>query len=288
MTVKRNKMKDAHEPLYQSVDELLALRKEQVDWRLNALLPGSSVVPAKLHRAMRYSVFSGGKRIRPLLAIESALCCGGSVVGALDAACALELVHAFSLIHDDLPAMDDDDMRRGKKTCHKEFDEATAILAGDALLSRAFEVLARERENAVGIKLIRELGAAIGSRGMAGGQALDIEYEKKPKTAALLRYINRYKTGALIRASLRMGAITATAAPARVDALGEFGVLIGEVFQIVDDIMDAGTAGAGKDGTAALRKARALTTRAKQCLAPFRKKADTLRMIADHLVERKQ
>jgi geranylgeranyl diphosphate synthase type II len=152
-----------------------------IDKELTALLPEKSAAPKKLHAAMRYSVFSGGKRIRPILAIESCLCCGGSISGVLRAACAIELVHTFSLIHDDLPAMDDDDYRRGKPTCHKKFGEATAILAGDALLSLALEIMASGRNPGAEIKLIKELTSSIGSLGMAGGQCVDIEYEGKKK-----------------------------------------------------------------------------------------------------------
>src|SRR5215472_13831344 len=190
---------------------------------------------------MRYSLFAGGKRIRPLLAIASAEAVSEPLAGIETAACSLELIHTYSLIHDDLPALDNDDLRRGRPSCHKVFGDAMAILAGDALLTLAFEVLSKldgidaERR----ILLVRELSTAAGTvRGMIGGQVNDLEGEGKPPTPELLESIHRAKTGALLRASVRMGAIYAGASCEQLKALSEFGGHIGLAFQIVDDVLD--------------------------------------------------
>jgi geranylgeranyl diphosphate synthase type II len=190
---------------------------------------------------MRYSLFAGGKRIRPLLAIAAAEAVSEAPVGVESAACALELIHTYSLIHDDLPALDNDDLRRGRPTCHKVFGDAMAILAGDALLTLAFEVLSKlENVDACRrIDLVRELATAAGtSGGMIGGQVNDIEGEGQPATAPLLESIHRAKTGALLRASVRMGAIYAAADSERLAALTRFGEHVGLAFQIVDDVLD--------------------------------------------------
>ncbi len=269
------------------IEGLLKNRKTIIDKRLDEILPAEKTYPVKLHKAMRYSVFSGGKRIRPILAIESCLCCGGEITDVIDAACAIELVHTFSLIHDDLPAMDDDDYRRGKLTCHKRFDEATAILAGDALLSLAFEVLAEGKKPATDMKSIKELGRSIGSLGMAGGQAVDIDYESKAKDLKTLNYINQHKTGALISASMKMGALAAGAPPEKVKAMSRFGTLIGEVFQLVDDILDNGGYVSMLGKKTAQKKVSLLTRRANKALSRFNGSADTLKSMADYLAARK-
>jgi len=267
--------------------KLLQERRDLIDKALNRILPKESAKPGKLHKAMRYSVFSGGKRIRPVLVIESCLCCGGAVNDAIDAACAIELVHTFSLIHDDLPGMDDDNYRRGKLACHRKFDEATAILAGDALLTLAFEVLARGRAPGAEIKLIRELAASIGSLGIAGGQYVDIEYTGRKKDAKILNYINEHKTGMLIKASLKMGALASGAASGRVKALETFGRYTGEAFQIVDDILDGGDSVKVFGKKDALNKARLLTSKANAALDIFKDKADELKTISDYLIKRR-
>jgi geranylgeranyl diphosphate synthase type II len=200
---------------------------------------------------MRYSLFAGGKRIRPILVLAAAEAAGGSVEGALDAACAVELIHTYSLIHDDLPAMDDDDFRRGRPTCHRAYDEGTAILAGDALLTMAFEVLARESENhgEKGIRMVRELAKAAGWKGMVGGQQVDMDSEGTVPQLPVLEYIHTHKTGALIRCSVILGGLSAGADESFLSSLEHYGEKIGLAFQVVDDILDitATTGEMGKD-----------------------------------------
>lgn len=270
-----------------AIDKLLTKRRAVIEKRLAKIIPGEDRDPKNLHKAIRYSVFSGGKRIRPILAIESCLCCGGDVGDVLDAACAIELVHTFSLIQDDLPSMDDDDYRRGKQTCHKKFDEATAILAGDSLLALAFETLAGTKNPGM-IKsgLVKELASSIGSMGMAGGQCVDIEYEGKTKNPDILNYINACKTGAFIKSALKMGAIAAEADPEKIKAIEKFGKYIGEAFQIIDDILDNGDSVKVYGKELARKKASFMTNRAKDSLKSFSHKADTLKDIADYLIER--
>jgi geranylgeranyl diphosphate synthase type II len=218
-----------------SLKERLRERQHQVDARLEHLLPGPDVAPPSIHRAMRHSVFAGGKRIRPVLCLEAAAA-SGSASEPLDVACALECIHTYSLIHDDLPALDNDDFRRGKPTCHKAFGEATAILAGDALLTLAFEIIGGV---ANGGRLCAEIAAAAGTiNGMIGGQVVDIESEGKHVDAATLEYIHRSKTGALLRTSVRSGAIFAGADDATLKTITDYGIHIGLLFQIVDDILD--------------------------------------------------
>jgi geranylgeranyl diphosphate synthase type II len=215
--------------------ERLRQRQQQVDARLEQLLPGPDVAPPSIHQAMRHSVFAGGKRIRPVLCLEAAAAAGGQSE-PLDLACALECIHTYSLIHDDLPALDNDDFRRGKPTCHKAFGEATAILAGDALLTIAFEIIGGV---ANGGRLCAEIAAAAGTiNGMIGGQVVDIESEGKHVDAATLEYIHRSKTGALLRTSVRSGAIFAGTDDATLQTITSYGVHIGLLFQIVDDILD--------------------------------------------------
>jgi geranylgeranyl diphosphate synthase type II len=214
--------------------------QQLVDSELDRLVPSQTAAPETIHRAMRYSLFAGGKRIRPILCLEAARAVSGSFCAALPAACALEMVHTYSLIHDDLPALDNDDYRRGKLTNHRVFGDAMAILAGDALLTMAFQVLAEidtppDRK----VRMIAELAAAAGTLGgMIGGQVADLEGEGQRPEAALLETIHRAKTGALLRASLRLGAIVAGAAQSEYEALSCYGEHIGLAFQIVDDILD--------------------------------------------------
>ena len=225
-----------------SLEELLRLRQQAVDARLEQLLPPPAQRPESLHRAMRHSVFAGGKRIRPILCLEAAAAVRPEEAGqALDVGCALEMIHTYSLIHDDLPALDNDDVRRGQPTCHKAFGEATAILAGDALLTLAFEVLARygpasaERRAAI----LADVSQAAGTlNGMIGGQMVDLESERRPVDAATVEYIHRSKTGAMIRAAVRSGALAAGAPEDQFAALSEYGAQLGLAFQIVDDILD--------------------------------------------------
>lgn len=211
-------------------------RSEAVNTALDALLPAATERPAKLHEAMRYSVFAGGKRLRPALCIAACEACGGTAEQAISAACALELLHTYTLVHDDLPAMDDDTLRRGRPTCHIQFDEATAILAGDALLTFVFEVLSGVPD--IGGALALELARASGSRGVIGGQAEDIDAEGKVPDASLVEYIHRNKTGALIRAACVMGGICANAGFQTLEKLGRYGENAGLAFQLVDDLLD--------------------------------------------------
>jgi len=224
-----------------TLDQYIAEQQKCIETALDRCIPPESQDPSTIHRAMRYSLFAGGKRIRPLLAIASAQAIHDAPAGIESAACALELIHTYSLIHDDLPALDNDDLRRGRPTCHKVFGDAIAILAGDALLTLAFEVLSKlegvdaERR----IRLVTELATAAGTAGgMIGGQVNDLEGEGKPPTSELLESIHRAKTGALLRASVRMGAIYAGANAGQLAALTSFGEHAGLAFQIVDDLLD--------------------------------------------------
>ncbi|MCR4442238.1 MAG: polyprenyl synthetase family protein [Peptococcaceae bacterium] len=216
----------------------------QVDKALSALLPENSVYPEIIHEAMRYSLFAGGKRLRPILCLASAEALGKESGPLLPVACALEMVHTYSLIHDDLPAMDDDDYRRGKLTSHKVFGEGIAILAGDALLTRAFELLAEfgcQAENSlkpVVLQVTREVARAAGSLGMIGGQVVDLLSEGKPIEGDTLTYIHTHKTGALFLASVRAGALLCGASEKELDALTAYAENFGLAFQITDDLLD--------------------------------------------------
>jgi geranylgeranyl diphosphate synthase type II len=283
--------------------DYLAAQVRLVDAALDRLLPPETEPPETIHRAMRYSVFAGGKRIRPILCLEAARAVAGAdPEGIYDVACSLELIHTYSLIHDDLPALDNDDLRRGRPTSHKVFGEAMAILAGDALLTFAFEVLAR----AASAALVAELARAAGTvGGMIAGQVHDLEGEKLAPSAGLLERIHRAKTGALLRCSLRLGAMHAGASPAQLDALSRYGEHIGLAFQIVDDILDVTQTSeqlgktAGKDAAQhkitfpavyGLEESRRMAARerrlAHEALASFGDSALRLRQLADLIVER--
>jgi geranylgeranyl diphosphate synthase type II len=214
--------------------------RERIDAALAAYteLPGDC--PAELREAMRYSLLAPGKRLRPLLTLMAAEACGGEIEAALPAACAVEMIHSYSLIHDDLPAMDDDDLRRGRPTCHKAHGEARAILAGDALLTLAFQVLAQDvRPAEVAARCCGALAVAAGAVGMVGGQADDLQAESLPATLETLEAIHRRKTGAMILAALRLGAFIAGASESRLTALDIYGKNLGMAFQITDDLLDA-------------------------------------------------
>ena len=292
------------------LEAYLAERRQLVDEALAACLPPEDAPPRSVHRAMRYSVMAGGKRLRPILVIAGAEAVGGKAATVMPTACALELIHTYSLIHDDLPAMDDDDYRRGRLTNHKVFGEAIAILAGDALLTHAFRLIAenaaRVSDPAVIREVILEVADAAGTGGMVGGQVVDIESEGKSVTAETLEYIHLHKTAALIRASLRVGAMLAGARPADVAAIGEAGESLGLAFQIVDDILDVeGTlAELGKSAGSDERKqkatypalhgieasraeARRLIERAKQGLVGLGRGAVPLGALADYILERR-
>jgi geranylgeranyl diphosphate synthase type II len=279
--------------------EYLKQQQQLIDAALDRLVPPETTPPETIHRAMRYSLFAGGKRIRPVLCLEAAHAVSDQAPGAMEAACALEMVHTYSLIHDDLPALDNDDFRRGRPTCHKQFGEAMAILAGDALLTRAFEVLKDAR-------LVYELASAAGTvGGMIGGQVADLEGEGQPPTAELLESIHRAKTGALLRASVRMGAIAAGADERQLDALTCYGTHTGLAFQIVDDLLDVEQSSeklgktAGKDAQqhkitfpavygleASHRMANEECAAAHAALADFGERAARLRELADLIVQR--
>jgi geranylgeranyl diphosphate synthase type II len=289
--------------------DYLVRQQQIVEAELDRLVPPAAAQPDTIHRAMRYSLFAGGKRIRPILAIEAARSVAGEPSGVVAAGCSLELVHTYSLIHDDLPALDNDDYRRGKLTCHKVFGEAMAILAGDALLTLAFQVLstldhiAPDRQ----VRMIAELATAAGTvGGMIGGQVADLEGEGRPPDAQLLDTIHRAKTGALLRASLRIGAIFAGADESQYAALSCYGEHIGLAFQIVDDILDVQESSealgktAGKDAAQqkitfpavyGMAESRSMAARecelAHQALAPFGTRAARLYELADLIVHRK-
>ena len=220
--------------------EELKLKAALVDEALEGFLPPAETYPPLIHEAIRYSVMSGGKRLRPALVMASAEAVGGNPALVLPAACSLELIHSYSLVHDDLPAMDDDDFRRGRPTCHKVFGEAAAILAGDALLTLAFGVLAEckgVRADSIA-RVLAEVAFAAGSRGLIGGQVVDTLSSDEEIDGRTLEYIHRHKTGALYRASVRAGAILAGAADRQLTALTGYAEHLGLAFQIKDDILD--------------------------------------------------
>ena len=226
----------------ETVNSYLKRRAVEVNEWLDRLVPSESTPPENIHRAMRYSLLAGGKRLRPALVLASGEALGADTDDLMPAACAIEMIHTYSLIHDDLPAMDDDDLRRGRPTCHKTFGEAVAILAGDALLTQAFRVLAADaplRDAERQVRVIREIATAAGTvDALIGGQVADIEGEGKAVDAAMLEYIHRSKTGAMITASVVVGGIIAGATEDQLDKLRAYGERIGLAFQIADDILD--------------------------------------------------
>ena len=238
-----------------TVEGYLRHASERVNQALDRLLPSEQELPVDLHKAERYSIFAGGKRLRPALCLAAYEACGGQGDGALPAACALEMVHTFSLIHDDLPCMDDDDFRRGRPTNHKVFGEAMAVLAGDALLVQAFELVARGGNAAC----VLTLAESLGSKGMLGGQVVDILSEGKHVELETVDFIHRHKTAALIAGSLVMGAQMADASTETIEGLRSFGFKIGLGFQIVDDCLDLEqtTETLGKDAKSDLAKGKA-------------------------------
>jgi geranylgeranyl diphosphate synthase type II len=275
---------------------------------LSRLLPSDDTPPVSIHRAMRYSVAAGGKRIRPVLCVEAARLFSENVTGAVQAGCALEFIHTYSLIHDDLPALDNDDLRRGKPTSHKVFGEAIAILAGDALLTLAFQTLANAPFDATRrVRALSEVSAAAGTvNGMVGGQVADIEAERKPVDEAGLEYIHRSKTAALIRAAIVTGAIAGGAPDDDIERLHRFGENIGWAFQVVDDILDVEESSAALGKTAGkdqaqqkatypslygLEKSRAiasdLASRANSELDIYGQRGNNLRALGDFLVARR-
>jgi geranylgeranyl diphosphate synthase type II len=225
------------------IQRYLKEQKALVDEALARYLPGEEHYPEAIFQAMRYSVFAGGKRVRPILAIAAAETVGGTAADVLPLACALECIHTYSLIHDDLPALDNDDYRRGRLTNHKVFGEANAVLAGDALLTFAFELMGDARQwshfvPARVVQVIHEVASAIGPCGMIGGQVVDLQMEGQDVELPTLQYIHAHKTGALLRVSVRSGALLGGGSPAEVEALTHYGTHIGLAFQIMDDILD--------------------------------------------------
>jgi len=277
---------------------------------LRNLLPSADVAPQRLHAAMRYSVLDGGKRVRPLLAFAAGELAGADVARVNFAAAAVELIHAYSLVHDDMPCMDDDVLRRGKPTCHVEYDEATALLVGDALQSLAFQFLTEQRlcdEPRKQLQMVKLLAVASGSRGMAGGQAIDLASVGKQLTLPELEQMHIHKTGALIRAAILLGAYCGNGLnDEQLDKLDRFGKLIGLAFQVVDDVLDCeadtATLGktAGKDAdndkptyvsllglAGAKEMAQRLHSEALEALSEFGESALRLRELADFIVLRK-
>jgi len=269
------------------IPEYIKNRSKVIDAALDSCLPRDTDYPRSIHRAMRYSIFSGGKRVRPILVLASCEACGGKIEEALPAACAIEMAHTYSLIHDDLPAMDDDDYRRGKLTCHKKFGEAVGILAGDALLTFAMELLSRGRNPRINSEVIRTITEAIGTYGMIGGQVVDIE-ERAQADLPTLTYINAHKTGALIAASCKAGGIAAGAPDKKIRALERYGAYIGFTFQVIDDILDKEGFALALGAGGARKEAARLVERAKQELSIFGRKAKALRDLADFLLTRKK
>jgi geranylgeranyl diphosphate synthase, type II len=310
-----------------ALDEYLDRARYRVDEALDRYLPEvdsdlAAACPARLAMAMRYSVLGGGKRLRPILCLMAAEACGGAREAALPAACALEMIHTYSLIHDDLPAMDDDDLRRGRSTCHRAFDEATAILAGDGLLTLAFEVVAREvRPGTAAVRCVQILAESAGPTGMVAGQMADLQAEGRTEmksqgrlggspvetaaTLTALESIHRRKTGALLRAPLRMGAVIAAAPETCIEALDRYGKAVGLAFQIVDDLLDVQGdetklgKRVGKDSElgkwtyprflgvdGSRRRARQLADEAVAALEPLGPRGDRMRDLALALLER--
>ena len=287
--------------------DYLKAQSATVDRALDRFLPKVTAKPPTIHKAMRYSLFAGGKRLRPVLCLAAAEACGGTLEAALPAACAVECIHTYSLIHDDLPCMDNDDFRRGRPTSHKVFGEGISVLAGDALLTAAFEILtaAQGTPRYPVAALLKELAHASGSRALIAGQVADLEGEGKKLTLRELAFIHEAKTAALLTASIRLGAMSANAIPAKLEALTAFGKNLGLAFQVIDDILDVTQTSeklgksAGKDVAAqkatypallglekARKEAQRLTAASLAALKPFEKNGDTLRAIGEYLVVR--
>lgn len=285
-------------------------RRRLVDQALQQALSAGGAFPRTIDKAMRYSLFSGGKRIRPILALASGEAVGGVIERIMPFACALEMIHSYSLVHDDLPAMDDDDLRRGKPTNHIVFGEGIAILAGDGLLTEAFRIMSEGallpgQDRTAALRAMREIAVGAGAAGMVGGQVADLESEQKKPTRALVEYIHTRKTGALIRAAVRAGAWIGGAKPGQFARLDRYGAAVGLAFQVADDILDV-EGGADKTGKRegrdaelqkvtypaavgmekAKRKARELLDEALAALTSFGAAADPLRHIATFIVER--
>jgi geranylgeranyl diphosphate synthase, type II len=285
----------------------LTSRQQEIDRALDRYLPKANVPPTTIHKAMRYSLFAGGKRLRPVLCFAAAEACAGKTKPALPLACALECIHTYSLVHDDLPSMDNDDFRRGRPTCHKVFGDGIAVLAGDALLTVAFEIAAQAQGSRRYdlSEIFREISVAASSRKLIAGQVADLEAEGKRIDRAQLRFIHENKTAALITTSVRLGAMSANASEKQLTAITEFGRALGLAFQVIDDILDVTQTSeklgksAGKDIAAhkatypsviGLEKSRTeaqrLTRKAHGALSPFGPRAERLHALANYLLRR--
>ena len=295
-------------PIAMNLKAYLRSRRNEIDRALDRYFPKTNVKPATLHKAMRYSLFAGGKRLRPILCLAAAEACRGKVSNALPLACALECIHTYSLVHDDLPSMDNDDYRRGRPTCHKVFGDGIAVLAGDALLTIAFEIVSRAKPAPrydMSI-LLREIAVAAGSQKLIAGQVADLEAEGRKVKRDQLRFIHENKTAAILKSSIRLGAMSANADAKKLRAVTQFGHGLGLAFQVIDDILDVTQSSeilgksAGKDIAAkkatypaviGLEKSRAearrLTRQAHDALSVFRDdEAEPLHCLANYLLER--
>ena len=286
----------------------LRTRQGEIDRALNRYLPKANTKPATLHKAMRYSLFAGGKRLRPILCLAAAEACRGNIGNALPLACALECIHTYSLVHDDLPSMDNDDFRRGRPTCHKVFGEGIAVLAGDALLTIAFEIVSKAKPapRYDMSTLLSETAVAAGSQKLIAGQVADLEAEGKNVKRDQLQFIHENKTAAILKSSVRLGAMSANAEAKKLSAITRFGQRLGLAFQIIDDILDVTQTSeilgksAGKDVAAkkatypavigldkSRAEARRLTRQAHDTLSVFTgRDAEPLHALANYLLER--
>ncbi len=291
-----------------NLEAYLRSRQKQIDCALDRYLPKTKVKPPTLHKAMRYSLFAGGKRLRPILCLAAAEACRGKISNALPLACALECIHTYSLVHDDLPSMDNDDYRRGRPTCHKVFGDGIAVLAGDALLTIAFEIvsMAKPARHYGMSTLLREIAVAAGSQRLIAGQVADLEAEGRDVKRDQLRFIHENKTAAILKSSVRLGAMSANVDAKKLRAITQFGRGLGLAFQVIDDILDVTQTSeilgksAGKDIAArkatypaviGLEKSRAearrLTRQAHVALSVFRSgEAEPLHALANYLLER--
>jgi geranylgeranyl diphosphate synthase type II len=291
-----------------NIKTYLVSRQKLIERALDRYLPKTNAKPATLHRAMRYSLFAAGKRLRPILSLAAAEACGGKISNALPLACALECIHTYSLVHDDLPSMDNDDFRRGRPTCHKIFGDGIAILAGDALLTIAFEIAsdAKPTSRYDTSIFLREIAVAAGSQKLIAGQVADLEAEGKNVKRDQLQFIHENKTAAILKSSVRLGAMSANADARKLSAITRFGQRLGLAFQIIDDILDVTQTSeilgksAGKDVAAkkatypavvGLEKSRAearqLTRQAHNALSVFSNRdAEPLHALANYLLER--
>ena len=295
-------------PIAMNLKAYLRSRRKEIDRALDNYLPKTNVKPATLHKAMRYSLFAGGKRLRPILCLAAAEACRGKISNALPLACALECIHTYSLVHDDLPSMDNDDYRRGRPTCHRVFGDGIAVLAGDALLTIAFEIVSKAKPapRYDMSTLLREIAVAAGSQKLIAGQVADLEAEGRKVKRVQLRFIHENKTAAILKSSVRLGAMSANADAKKLRAVTQFGHGLGLAFQVIDDILDVTQSSeilgksAGKDIAAkkatypaviGLEKSRAearrLTREAHDALSVFRDgEAEPLHCLANYLLER--